>query len=216
MDVPPSVRRLLHEFDLPAELDGAVWVRAVSERVMARGMWADMLWLVRTFGRERLAGFLSERGHRVLPARELRYWATVCHVPERVVDGWVAAARERSREWRRMSPCWSAVTPATASAFRTVSAALAGSDFYLAGGTGLALQIGHRRSLDLDLFSPTLTGVERLLDRLSGALPDLVVTSVAPRTLYAVVAGVQVELLRLLVSAAGATRQGRAGAAAPC
>jgi len=28
--------------------------------------------------------------------------------------------------------------------------------FYLAGGTALALQIGHRQSADLDLFSPTL------------------------------------------------------------
>jgi hypothetical protein len=27
--------------------------------------------------------------------------------------------------------------------------------FYMAGGTALALQIGHRRSVDLDLFSPT-------------------------------------------------------------
>jgi hypothetical protein len=27
------------------------------------------------------------------------------------------------------------------------------SQFYLAGGTGLALQIGHRRSVDLDFFS---------------------------------------------------------------
>ena len=26
-------------------------------------------------------------------------------------------------------------------------------DFYLAGGTGLALQIGHRASVDFDLFS---------------------------------------------------------------
>ncbi|MBU2573188.1 MAG: hypothetical protein KKH28_03830 [Elusimicrobia bacterium] len=29
----------------------------------------------------------------------------------------------------------------------------AGGNFYLAGGTGLALRLGHRRSLDLDLFS---------------------------------------------------------------
>jgi hypothetical protein len=28
------------------------------------------------------------------------------------------------------------------------------NDFYLAGGTGLALQIGHRRSLDFDFFIP--------------------------------------------------------------
>jgi ABC-type tungstate transport system permease subunit len=26
-------------------------------------------------------------------------------------------------------------------------------NFYLAGGTGLALQLGHRKSLDLDFFS---------------------------------------------------------------
>ncbi len=30
-----------------------------------------------------------------------------------------------------------------------------GERFYLAGGTALALQIGHRRSVDLDFFSPT-------------------------------------------------------------
>ena len=29
------------------------------------------------------------------------------------------------------------------------------SGFYLAGGTGLALSLGHRRSVDLDLFRET-------------------------------------------------------------
>jgi len=42
---------------------------------------------------------------------------------------------------------------------RQVVSAFAGSDigvrFYLAGGTALALQLGHRRSYDLDFFSPT-------------------------------------------------------------
>lgn len=37
-------------------------------------------------------------------------------------------------------------------AARRLAAAAAG-DFYLAGGTGLALRLGHRISLDLDLFS---------------------------------------------------------------
>ena len=31
--------------------------------------------------------------------------------------------------------------------------------FYLAGGTALALQLGHRRSDDLDFFSPTLWSI---------------------------------------------------------
>ena len=36
------------------------------------------------------------------------------------------------------------------------------SRFYLAGGTGLALQFGHRRSDDLDFFSATPFDVERI------------------------------------------------------
>lgn len=35
---------------------------------------------------------------------------------------------------------------------RSLAAAGVAESFYLAGGTGLALQLGHRRSLDLDLF----------------------------------------------------------------
>lgn len=46
--------------------------------------------------------------------------------------------------------------------------------FYLAGGTGLALQLGHRRSLDLDFFQKTeserisFTTIGRDLDRIFG------------------------------------------------
>jgi predicted nucleotidyltransferase component of viral defense system len=45
-------------------------------------------------------------------------------------------------------------------------------DFYLAGGTALALQIGHRISTDLDLFSPSrvLLGNER--DEIQKSLAD--------------------------------------------
>lgn len=43
------------------------------------------------------------------------------------------------------------LTPAAAELFPRLSAFKAG--FYLAGGTGLALQIGHRVSVDFDLFS---------------------------------------------------------------
>lgn len=40
--------------------------------------------------------------------------------------------------------------------------------FYLAGGTGLALHYGHRRSVDLDLFRETEFDSLRLGDRLRG------------------------------------------------
>lgn len=40
-------------------------------------------------------------------------------------------------------------------------------DFYLAGGTGLALQIGHRISEDFDFFTDTKINNKQLLKRLS-------------------------------------------------
>ena len=50
---------------------------------------------------------------------------------------------------------WEAITPD----MRTILAGFTQSDigakFYLAGGTALALQLGHRLSVDLDFFSPT-------------------------------------------------------------
>ena len=39
--------------------------------------------------------------------------------------------------------------------------------FYLAGGTGLTLQLGHRRSDDLDFFSETLFNTESFLSLVS-------------------------------------------------
>ena len=35
------------------------------------------------------------------------------------------------------------------------------NDFYLAGGTALALQIGHRRSIDFDFFTPSVLKLQR-------------------------------------------------------
>lgn len=48
-------------------------------------------------------------------------------------------------------------------------------EFYLAGGTALALQIGHRHSVDLDFFSPTqdIPGIRPQLENaLGGILAD--------------------------------------------
>ncbi len=40
------------------------------------------------------------------------------------------------------------------------------NDFYLAGGTALALQIGHRKSIDFDFFTPHNFNLEMLKERL--------------------------------------------------
>jgi hypothetical protein len=40
--------------------------------------------------------------------------------------------------------------------------------FYLAGGTGIALRLGHRRSRDLDLFTPDSFGADEVIAKLRG------------------------------------------------
>lgn len=49
---------------------------------------------------------------------------------------------------------WETLTPATLQAFRQVARLPFIASFYLAGGTGLALHLGHRFSIDLDFFAP--------------------------------------------------------------
>jgi hypothetical protein len=51
------------------------------------------------------------------------------------------------------SPHWETVSPAMHSFLTFAGNQGVAARFYLAGGTGLALQLGHRRSVDLDFFS---------------------------------------------------------------
>lgn len=67
-------------------------------------------------------------------------------------------------------------------------------DFYLAGGTGLALQLGHRRSIDLDLFRETEFGSSELRDRLRG-LAGLRKLETALGTVHLQLHGVKVSFL---------------------
>ena len=57
------------------------------------------------------------------------------------------------------TPHWEALTAETQQAFHLVSGLDFIHRFYLAGGTGLALHLGHRFSVDLDFFSPELDAV---------------------------------------------------------
>ncbi len=50
-------------------------------------------------------------------------------------------------------PHWESLTPATQDAFHLLEKVKLTKNFYLAGGTGLALHYGHRFSVDLDFFS---------------------------------------------------------------
>jgi Nucleotidyl transferase AbiEii toxin, Type IV TA system len=67
-------------------------------------------------------------------------------------------------------------------------------NFYLAGGTALALQFGHRLSLDLDFFSPEHFNEETLVQQVE-TLTGFAVAAKAPYTLHATVQETKVSFL---------------------
>jgi len=68
-----------------------------------------------------------------------------------------------------MNEHWEVLPPATEKTWSLLQQLPEIKQFYLAGGTGLALQIGHRISRDLDFFTPAAFTPDDLVQKL-GAL----------------------------------------------
>lgn len=68
-------------------------------------------------------------------------------------------------------------------------------DFYLAGGTGLALQLKHRFSLDLDFFTPKSIIVKDLIQKLK-KIGKLAVEKEAEQTLVCAFKGTRLTFLK--------------------
>jgi hypothetical protein len=97
-ELPEFVVSLFQEYK-PGSLDIDAHADLIVERIMERGSFASMGWLKKTYPRQQLVSFLERRGKRVLPARELNYWALVCGVPAAERREWVEKARERTDVW---------------------------------------------------------------------------------------------------------------------
>jgi predicted nucleotidyltransferase component of viral defense system len=71
---------------------------------------------------------------------------------------------------------WNTVTPQMHDLLRFIGQQTFAGRFYLAGGTALALRLGHRRSADLDFFSATdevmLKTRQEILDALAPLAPQ--------------------------------------------
>lgn len=70
------------------------------------------------------------------------------------------------------------------------------SGFYLAGGTAIAIHLGHRRSVDLDWFTPdAMPDPMRLASDIRDELGEFAVTGTAEGTLHGQVGGVKFSFL---------------------
>ena len=56
---------------------------------------------------------------------------------------------------------------------------------YLGGGTALAMQVGHRTSVDLDFFSEQNQPMQLIVSELQKAIKNLVITRIEEHTLFA-------------------------------
>jgi len=68
-------------------------------------------------------------------------------------------------------------------------------DWYLAGGTALALQVGHRSSEDLDFFTPQKDFDIERLERLIPVIGDWETTQTERATLYGILQGASVSFI---------------------
>ncbi|KKU82466.1 MAG: hypothetical protein UY10_C0032G0002 [Microgenomates group bacterium GW2011_GWA2_47_8] len=67
-------------------------------------------------------------------------------------------------------------------------------DYYLAGGTALALQLGHRTSLDFDFYSGGKLVSGELMTRIKQALPTIAISRQTDDTFQAVASGVNISV----------------------
>lgn len=88
------------------------------------------------------------------------------------------------------------MTTAQANILARLGPIVAAEGFYLAGGTALALRYGHRRSVDLDFFTPgVLDDPLVLAARIRDAGFRIVVSTISRGTLHASVERVRVSFL---------------------
>ena len=96
--LPESLFPLFWEYD-PLEIDLIKHASLIIGRVMERGSWASMLWLQKTYSRDQLVSFLEKRGHKILPPRELTYWALVSDVDPVKKREWLKRIKEKPDVW---------------------------------------------------------------------------------------------------------------------
>lgn len=88
------------------------------------------------------------------------------------------------------------LTPAQLAVLDGLKPVLTGRDFYLAGGTALALRHGHRRSVDFDFFRPERFDVQELALALEGAFGEFERLPTGEQTLYVRLLGVTTSFFR--------------------
>ena len=90
---PPDVAWLFPEYDLEAM--GIDHHRGVIiERILERGSWEQVRWLLATYGQVQVAEWVRRHGFRLLSKRSFALWRLVLGIEDYVAPAWAVEARK--------------------------------------------------------------------------------------------------------------------------
>lgn len=88
--LPRRLKRLFWEYDF-SKLRWEEDRDLVIGRILSRGDWESVSWLLAKIGRKGLRRWLMEHQARGLDARRLRFWELILKLPHRTVTQWIEA-----------------------------------------------------------------------------------------------------------------------------
>lgn len=100
--IPEFLHSLLWDYDIDS-IDIKIHAFLIIARIMERGTWETMQWLRKTYSNEELREFIEKKGVRLLPPRELNYWAFICGIPDAQRQNIVDDAAKIHAQWRGLN-----------------------------------------------------------------------------------------------------------------
>jgi len=70
------------------------------------------------------------------------------------------------------------------------------NSFHLAGGTALALQMGHRKSIDIDLFTTEIFDENSIIEIFTSKFKEIKILSLSKNSVNCVINGIKVDVIR--------------------
>jgi hypothetical protein len=88
-EIPASTRWLFPEYNF-ALMTAEAFFPVIVERILNRGSWAEIRWLLDRYERECITQWVQRHGYRRLDKRALHYWCWMLGIQEVHKPPWLA------------------------------------------------------------------------------------------------------------------------------
>jgi len=80
-EIPASTRWLFPEYNFD-RMNAEEFFPVIVERILNRGSWAEIRWLLDRYEKDRIAAWVQRHGYRRLDKRALHYWCWMLGIRE--------------------------------------------------------------------------------------------------------------------------------------